>query len=212
MSKHDLTNQKFGRLIAMNEHGKSVSNRVTWLCQCDCGREKIVESKKLVSGHTKSCGCLNTERITKHGMSRTKIYNVWHDMINRTTNPLYKRWKDYGGRGITVCEQWRKFENFYADMGGIPQDMTLERINNDEGYNPNNCKWASYHEQFQNRRTTKIIEFSGEKLSLTEWAKKTGISLSTLRGRLKLGWSIESCFSTSVNKKNTKKEKQSGQF
>jgi hypothetical protein len=123
-------------------------------CRCDCGKDHSV----LVTewGKTQSCGCLRTEQLvarsTTHGHTGTSIYMTWGDMVNRCTNQTHARWVDYGGRGISVCDRWRKFENFLADMGERPSGMTLDRIDNDRGYEPGNCRWVSQSLQNRNRR------------------------------------------------------------
>mgnify|MGYP003870253599 FL=1 len=125
-------------------------------CKCDCGNEVIVRSDCLKSGNTKSCGCYDKERIkethTKHGKTDTAAYRVWAGMIDRCYNPNNQAYNYYGGRGIKVYRPWWKFSKFYRDMGDKPKEMTLERVNNNKGYYPNNCKWATRQEQMQNIR------------------------------------------------------------
>ena len=154
-TKIDLTGQRFGRLVVMNEAGKR-NNFVAWKCRCDCGNEKVITGSSLRNGSTKSCGCLNKEKTkekhTKHGKCDTKVYQIWASMLARCYNPNSSDYKNYGGRGIKVYRPWWKFKNFYRDMGDKPEGMALERINNDKGYHPNNCKWASYKEQVENTR------------------------------------------------------------
>lgn len=149
--------ERYGRLTVAQQRSpgeKDVHVR------CDCGTEKTVPFKNLGRG-TNSCGCLHVEQLvarsTKHGHAvgkPTSTYMTWQDMVGRCTNPSHKRWDDYGGRGITVCDQWRKFENFLADMGERPGCLTLDRIDNNSGYGPGNCRWTTQSEQNRNRRPT----------------------------------------------------------
>ena len=154
--------EKYNKLTLIKRTGIIKSGQKyykTGLFQCDCGNEKIVMSKELLNGHTKSCGCLQCEIAsdsnTTHGMTDTFEYNCWSDMIKRCKNSNSSTYHDYGGRGITICDRWRhSFENFYEDMGNRPEGMTIDRRDNDGNYEPGNCRWATKEEQDYNKRST----------------------------------------------------------
>lgn len=153
----NVAGQRFGRLVALERVGTR-NKAALWRCVCDCGREHNVVASKLFDGVTQSCGCLRQEAVTKHGATRgyrpTPEYKAWLGLRERTTNPANKAWRDYGGRGITVCERWRNsFEAFRLDMGPRPSPgHSIDRINNDGNYEPGNCRWATRAEQNKNQR------------------------------------------------------------
>jgi len=156
--KLNLIGQKFERLTVIEKVGINNRRCVLWKCLCDCGNFIVVISSKLRAGRTKSCGCLNKERIRDaiiHGMGGTPIYQTWANMVHRCTNPDDIGYSYYGGRGITVCDRWLKFENFFADMGIKPKGLTIERKDNDLGYFKENCCWASMSDQSKNKRIQK---------------------------------------------------------
>jgi hypothetical protein len=147
-----LTNQQIGKWSVGGSFQHSVHRYRMYKCVCECGTEKDVKHDHLVNGKTSSCGC----SWTTHGMSKSNEYRVWDSMIGRCHRVTHHAFKDYGARGIFVCDEWRTFEGFYADMGAQPKGMTLERLDNSQGYSKGNCVWASVTEQARNRRTTKL--------------------------------------------------------
>lgn len=196
---NDLAGRKFGRLQAIS--ALVVDGKTRWLCKCECGEMTTKIYQHLVNGLTRSCGCLRKEasanslreRKTTHGLSvgsTKRAYSIWSGMMYRCYNPEFHRFSRYGGRGIVVCQRWHDPANFAADMGLPADGMTLERINNDKGYSPDNCKWADCKEQNNNRHTTLRITFDGVTLSAAEWARRVGVSKATMLWRLK-HWPLE---------------------
>ena len=152
----DRTGERYNRLTALARTDILMGDGYKWLYVCDCGTFKILRPRCVVSGATKSCGCLNQEmfvdRITKHGKAHSKEYTAWEGMLQRCNNPLSVSYKNYGARGIKVCKEWESFESFYSDMGDCPTQMTLERVDVNNGYSKENCKWADYSTQTFNQR------------------------------------------------------------
>lgn len=140
---------------------------------------------QLSYGSTKSCGCL----VKKHEQSHSKVYRIWDSMVRRCHTPTHAAFKDYGGRGITVCERWRDFINFYADMGDPPKGMSLDRKRNDEGYEPSNCRWATRKEQNRNTRANRMVAARGRTASVAEWSEELGWPHYVIASRLREGWS-----------------------
>lgn len=152
MKIKNLKGQSFGRLTVIEEAGRDKWKQVLWRCLCVCGKTTIVVGGNLRSGTTKSCGCFNKDQLTTHGMYGSSTHSAWESMKARCGNPNNANYKNYGGRGIKVCEKWHKFESFFEDMGKKPNGLTLERRDNEQGYSKENCKWATYIEQSRNTR------------------------------------------------------------
>jgi hypothetical protein len=198
---HDITGFRFGRLTAASRVGTDRHGNALWACRCDCGNSTVCVAHALRCGKTKSCGCLRKETIgavnRKHGHAtqlkgRTPTYRIWRSMINRCTYEGEDSYKYYGGRGIAVCDRWlHSYDNFLADMGERPKGKTLDRIDNDLGYGPLNCRWATPTEQGRNTSTNRLITWDGKTLCLSEWAELTGFRSGTIANRLNLGWPVE---------------------
>lgn len=163
---YDLTGNRYGRLTVL-ERVNNIGSQAAWLCKCDCGNTKIVRSRDLRNGIVKSCGCLRKElaknRASKHYGSGTHLYAVWNMMRQRCNNPNNKDYKHYGNRGITVCSEWNDFPNFqsWALSNGYEEGLTIDRINNDGNYEPDNCRWIPIEEQQHNRRPRGVIDETG---------------------------------------------------
>lgn len=193
---------RFGRLIVLWEETIRQGGRVMWRCQCDCGQSSVVDGSALRNGNTSSCGCgrreVSAKTAFKHGGVGSTTYGVWESMKKRCLNPRQKSYKDYGGRGIRVCDRWMSFTHFLTDMGERPSGMWIDRINNDKGYEPGNCRWATPAEQQRNRSNNKMLTLNGVTKTQTEWATDIGVSGATIHKRLKRGWPIVAALSKGV--------------
>lgn len=198
----DSIGERFGSLIVLSMTGRYRNGRAIVLCRCDCGNEKEFNLHGLRDGNTTSCGCLTRElkskillkRNTTHGKSHLPENKIWRQMKVRCQNPNDPKYPIYGGRGITVCLEWRHdFVAFLAHIGRRPgPGYSIERIDNSKGYQPGNVRWATKTEQARNTRYNRIIEFKGEKMVLAEWAERTGIPACVLSQRLnRYGWTEE---------------------
>jgi len=206
MKINNLTGQKFGRLTIIRRVKNDKHGKAQWLCQCNCGKQTIVHAAHLKSGNTKSCGCLAIEIRTKHGHAKqdhwSKTYETWHSMIQRCTNLNGKRYKDYGGRGIQVCEAWMKFADFLQDMGERPLNMSIDRIDNNGDYCKENCRWATQKEQQRNTCSNKLFTIDGVIKCLAEWCEYYGLKYSTVYARIYYyGWTIEEALELKHRKK-----------
>lgn len=164
--KRDLSGRRFGRLLAISP--ARIGRESAWVCVCDCGNQKQIRTQSLLRGESRSCGCwadaLRAEASTRHGQHGSRVYAVWATMVQRCTNPNSAVFKNYGGRGISICAEWLNFENFLSDMGNPGPKETIERIDVNGGYSKANCVWASQKQQQRNRRNNKLTQASAEEM------------------------------------------------
>lgn len=195
----DLSGQRFGMLTVLRRGPNKVRGETSesgWVCRCDCGGENHVAKSDLIRGKVRSCRCIMGKNHT-HGMFGTRVYKVWVGMIQRCHNPKDRGWRNWGGRGIVVCERWRhSFENFYSDMGAPAPGLSLDRIDNDGNYEPGNCRWVTAKEQQRNRRGNVFVDLRGEKKPVSAWAEEFGMDAELVRGRLYRGWDVERALTT----------------
>lgn len=200
----DLTGQRFGMFTVIEFAGtqprKPNGSYSIWKVRCDCSSEKVVRASSLLRGISTSCGCrraeTNAARFRRHGGSGTPLFRIWKNMISRCTNPRRDSFPLYGGRGIMVCDRWREdFAAFHQDMGGTYKPgLTLDRIDNDGPYSPNNCRWATRHEQARNKRNNRPIDTPIGRMLLCEAAERSGLKGYILDYRLKHKWPVERLF------------------
>lgn len=195
----NLVGQQFGHLIVIERADKKKNGMAFWICRCDCGNTtKPIRTADLKNGKTKSCGCLQSR--TTHGMSYSRIYQIWADMKHRCSNAHNKNYKHYGGRGITVCEEWQNsFEAFYewAMSHGYADNLTIDRIDGNSSYCPENCRWSTFKVQENNTRRNHYITYNGKTQTMKQWADEIGINYITLSSRINTHhWSVEKALTT----------------
>jgi hypothetical protein len=200
IKKADLTGERFGRLTVIKQNGCK-GPRKQWLCQCDCGGFRNVITSNLRCGHTRSCGCLWRELNKTHGKTKTPTYVLWAAMLRRCNTKSHTGYSNYGARGIKVCERWNDFSNFLADMGERPEGLSIERLDNNGPYSPENCVWASRQEQSNNTRRNRMLSHNGQTRSVAQWAAILGCSEGTIRSRLRLGWSVATALTKPIDKR-----------
>ncbi len=203
----DLTGQRFGRLVVEGFAGADKKRNALWNCKCDCGQRRVVAGNNLRSGHTKSCGCSHIA----HGKCCTRLHRIWANMKTRCYDPQSRAYKNYGGRGILICDEWRDdFQKFYdwAINCGYQDDLMIDRIDNDKGYYPDNCRWVNIEVQNNNKRSNIKIEHQGKVQTLAQWSKELEIEMDVLWHRIRVsGWSVERAFETPVDERKSHKKK-----
>ena len=212
---NDIVGKKFGRLhVCSFSHseirGERKERKFFYECLCDCGQKCIAERKKIKSGNTRSCGCLRKELVKsrrfKHGKEKTRLYRIWQCMKARCFYPKYSRYKYYGGRGITMCKEWKNdFKAFYdwSMANGYKEDLTIDRIDVNGNYEPSNCRWATLKEQANNRQHTRLVEYGNEIKPLSEWCEIKQRSYRLIYSRIfQYNWDFERAFNTPKKKKS----------
>jgi len=185
MKKHEnLIGKRFGKLTVVSFRSVDNNGHAYWLCRCDCGRFKVVRGAHLKDKHVRSCGCWNP-RIT-HGMSGTRIYNIWSKMLQRCYLKSDHAYSSYGGRGISVCREWRKFESFYnwSMDHGYSESLSIDRKNNDGNYEPSNCRWATPKQQANNNRHNHLVNVDGKLITISQYADQLNVEQTRLRKKL----------------------------
>ena len=208
----DLTGQRFGRLVVIRREINPQKGSAEWLCLCDCGNKTYAESHTLLRGRKKSCGCYKSDYIckknTKHNLSGSRLNVTLNNIMQRCYNPKNHHYKRYGGRGITVCEEWRGdmgrvhfFE--WAMQTGYNDSLTIDRIDNDKGYSPDNCRWITIKENQNNKSTNHVIEIDGIRKTISQWS---GISTYAISRRICLGWDDVKAVTTPLLKRPRKRK------
>ncbi len=211
-ARKNLIGCVFGRWTVIDYAGPGPVG-ATWTCICECGSERVVNANSLMAGTSVSCGCYAREVAgtlhTTHGHNTKKTgqsptYKSWRNMLRRCTDAKHPSYPNYGGRGITVCEEWKLFINFLSDMGERPDTKTLDRIDSDKGYSKANCQWMTMREQANNTARNTWLTHEGETLTIAEWARKIGVAESAIRARVYRGKSAAEALSTVVQVKHPK--------
>lgn len=200
--KNIIVGAKYGRLTVLENYHPE--NKV--LCICECGKYKVARATNVYYGGTRSCGCLFKEgNNLKHGGKGKRLYIIWKSIRERCNTPSCTNYKNYGGRGIRVCEEWDQYLAFkmWAMTHGYKDYLTIDRIDVDGDYEPSNCRWATPKEQNNNKRNNRLLEFNGEIKTMSQWADITGISLKVIHCRLRRGWSVERALTEPLRKRRS---------
>lgn len=210
----DLTRNVYGKLTVIKRVPRAIktdkNNAVYWLCKCECGNIKIIEGSRLRDGEATDCGCVSKSKYIRNLRYGTKLYDVYRAMLKRCYNSNVKNYKNYGGRGITVCYNWRNnFMSFYdwAINNGYKNGLTLDRMNNDGNYEPSNCRWVGYDIQENNTSRNKLLTYNGKTMSISQWCKILNVNASTLFARCRYGWSTEDILTKPVKRRKNENEK-----
>lgn len=195
-AKTDITGQRFGKLVALNR-APPKNGQNFWAFACDCGRQKSIRRSHVTAGRTTNCGCGSPS--LRHGMAHTRVWQTWKSMKQRCNNPNTVAFHRYGGRGISYCSEWESFEPFlqWATSAGYADNLELDRIDNDGNYTPENCQFISHRENSQKTGSVRMIQVGGLMVPVAEAARRHGIEVSTLKTRLRRGWSMEDAFKPS---------------
>lgn len=211
-------NKKYGRWTVLAFSHAASGNRQMYLCKCDCGTLRTVCMAQLKNGHSRSCGCLRIDSATKHGGSggykghKPRLYKIWSGIKDRCYYPNNKDYKNYGGRGITLCSEWQNYENFrsWALSNGYQDNLTIDRIDVNWIYCPENCRWATVKEQARNKRSSIMVTFGGKTQCATAWCEELHMNRNLISRRLRAGWSIEKALLTPANYHNKTKGEKNG--
>lgn len=210
MRVSDLTNKKFGNLLVIERRGSDVKGQALWLCRCDCGVEKVVRGHDLKGG-VKSCGCSRIKNcgLYQHGLSKTKLHSTWRAIKDRCYNENNKSYRFYGGRGIKVCEEWlNDFVPFYewSNSHGYSENLTIDRIDPDGDYSPDNCRWIDRVAQANNTRRNIYITIDGETKTLAQWCPLLGVNYHSVQTRIYKGWEPKLALTTPFNKSYSRRK------
>lgn len=211
--KNDYVGRVFERLSVIKDGGRDKRSNVLWLCSCICGGNTLAHAYDLRKGKIKSCGCYNRDKrankthgFASSGKRRSKVYSLWSSMVQRCTNPKDKNWYNYGGRGITICESWTRFEGFLADMGDKPEGLTLDRRDNNAGYDKNNCRWVTQMEQSKNTRSNVWVTIGDKTQILADWIRELHSSGAAVHYIMKKGLTHEEAIKRIFSKRQDQKD------
>ena len=207
----DLTGQRFGRLLVIECVGRSKNQKSIWRCKCDCGKEKIILAASLRNGRSQSCGCLHNELLIKtfttHGLGNTRLASIKKGILKRCYKPKCKSYKGYGERGIYVCEEWLNNPSAFFEWSlsnGYEDHLSIDRIDNDGPYSPENCRWATQTEQANNTRRNRILTLNGVSQSPASWARELKVNVGTIYSRMHQNWTDEEILTIPRGKKRKK--------